>query len=74
MGTMKTLFTLRRQMAAVLLGTAVSAILAGGCTVDKAATPEAEISAAVKTRDDAKTIQADSKSRVNDADAVLGGK
>ena len=56
-----------------LLGVSLAG-MATGCAVDKAATPNAEMSAALKTRDDARALQADTKGRVSDANAVLDSK
>ena len=72
--TFMTLFTSGRRLSAVLLFLAGLTLLTAGCSVEKAATPDAEMSAAVKTRDDAKAIQAESQTRVNDANTVLDGK
>lgn len=62
-----------RMIAFLVLGISLAGMTTG-CAVDEAATPDAEMSAAVKTRDDAKVIQADTKRRVNDANAVLDGR
>ena len=67
----------RRSIIAALPFIALFALLtvfASGCAVDKAATPDAEMSAAVKTRDDARALQSDSQTRVKDANAILDGK
>ena len=69
-----TLFISQRHVLAVLLSFAGLTLLTAGCGVEKAATPDAEMSAAVKTRDDAKALQAESQTRVNDANTVLDGK
>ncbi|MBC8104463.1 MAG: hypothetical protein H7Z41_17950 [Cytophagales bacterium] len=71
---MAVFFFKRPAVVAVLSASVLSALLAGGCAVDKEATPSAEVSAAVQTRDAAKAIQSDSQGRVKDADAVLEGK
>lgn len=62
-----------RLMAVFLLGVSFAG-MAAGCAVDTSATPDAEMSAALKTRDDAKALQTDTQGRVNDANAVLDGK
>lgn len=69
-----TFYTSGRRFSAALFVLAVLTLLTVGCSVEKAATPDAEMSAAVKTRDDAKAIQAESQTRVNDANTVLDGK
>ena len=72
-----TLRTFGHRLLAALLflsGCTLLTALTAGCGVDKAATSDAEMSAAVKTRDDAKVIQAESQTRVNDANTVLDGK
>lgn len=62
-----------RLMTVFLLSVSFAGI-GTGCGVDKSATPDAEMSAALKTRDNAKALQTDGQSRVNDANAVLDGK
>jgi hypothetical protein len=71
-----TLYASTRCSAAALLIATVAIVMAvmSGCAVDKSATPDAEMSAAVKSRDDARAIQAESQTRAKDANAVLDGK
>lgn len=68
-----TALSFSRFTAALLIALTLTGITAG-CASDPDAMPEAEMSAALKTRDEAKALQAESKTRVNDANAVIDGK